>query len=205
MNSAALLSEVQQLRRDLAALSARVLALENQGEQASSVGPVFGSPVTVNYSYPVGSGSIDIPPFPLTGAGSSEELPTATSVPETVAGAPPQSLPVTPALPAFIPEADRRAVAVEIGLFLRRSLDGVHRGTSGRSRLGLPSRCYILVRDLSGNLYNPVRIFNSFGAIKSLVKDQGDCKNSIFVGLPTKWEAKLAVETAGLQWPADGS
>lgn len=206
MNSAALLSEVQQLRRDLAALSARVLALENQGDQGSNSGPTFGSPVTVNYTYPAGLSSVEVPPFPTlaTGGGGGEE-PPALAAGEPSVGSSSQSLPVTPALSAFISEADRRAVAVEVGQFLRRSLDGGFRGASGRSRLGLPSRCYVLVRDISGRTYDPVRTFTSFGAIRPLVKNaQGECLDSIFVGLPSIWEAKLAVETAGLHWPGNG-
>lgn len=46
-------------------------------------------------------------------------------------------------------DAERRAVAVEVGHFLSRALAGEHRGSSGRSKLPLASRIYVLARDIN--------------------------------------------------------
>ena len=100
-------------------------------------------------------------------------------------------------------EAERRTAAIEVGRFLRHALEEEHQGASSRDRIKLQSRVYILCKNISGRLYNPVKIFHSFAAIKPLVKVDGECGNSVFVGLPTVWEAKVAVRAAGLNWPAD--
>lgn len=60
----------------------------------------------------------------------------------------------------------------------------------------------MLVRDLEGRFYDPVGIYDSFAALKPLVRDGDFLGESIFIGLPTQWEARVAVEQAGLNWPA---
>lgn len=75
-------------------------------------------------------------------------------------------------------------------------------GASGRQEVNLPSKVYVLVRDLQGRLYDPVEVFTTFGAIRPHVRDGDFLGESIFVGFPTQWEAKLAVQQAGLRWPA---
>lgn len=96
----------------------------------------------------------------------------------------------------------RREVASGIGDFIRRNLDGTNRGPSGRQQISLPSKVYILARDISGQDYNPVQVFHSFAAIRPHVRDGDFLGDSIFVGFPTLWEAQVAVRQAGLQWPA---
>eukprot|EP00438_Fugacium_kawagutii_P014589 Skav231488 [mRNA] locus=scaffold820:416816:419018:+ [translate_table: standard] len=54
-------------------------------------------------------------------------------------------------------DSERAAAARSVGAFLRRSLAGDHRGESGRDRVQLQSRIYILCKDLAGNTYNPVK------------------------------------------------
>ena len=195
--SSALLAEIQSLRRDLADLASRVLALE---ERLSSSAPrAVASPVTVNYSV---SGSASYPAVPdlpeFQGFSPGEN-----NLNSGVSAAHSFDSPVRN-LAADYSDEERRQVAIGVGAFLRRSLEGGHRGESGRERIKLQSRVYILVRDLQGQVYDPVRVFRSFSALKPLVKEGGQCGDSIFIGLPTVWEAKLSVATAGLQWPADG-
>lgn len=153
------LAELQSLRQDLAALSVRVLALEERLVDRSATPGPFSSPVTVNYVSTGGSPAVEIPPFPDLGQGVLSPLvePASTSSRRSSPGAAPT-------------EAERRSAAIAIGQFLRRSLAGDHRGESGRSRISLPSTIYILVRDIRGRQYNPVRIYYSFSAIRPFVK-----------------------------------
>ncbi len=99
--------------------------------------------------------------------------------------------------------AYREQIARGIGCFLARSLAGENRGNSGRDRLrGLQSRHYIVIRDFDGQVTtSPVRILTTFTAVKSLCKRPSGYGDSIFVGVPSLREAKIAVETAGFSWP----
>lgn len=190
---ASVVSELQSLRREVADLQARVLALENP-ESAAEALP-FASPVTVNYSFASGAPQQypALPPFPLSSPGerlSATEFSSPAS--NTTAGSVQYS------------EVQRREAAVRVGQFLRRALAGEVRGDSGRSSLRLPSRCYVLCQDITGQRFNPVRIFSSWSSIKPHVKVGADCGDSIFVGLPSIWEAEVAIREAGLQVPSHG-
>ena len=100
--------------------------------------------------------------------------------------------------------AFREQVARQIGEFLRRAVAGDHRRGSGRDQLrGLQSRLYIIVRDFSGKVTtSPVRVTSKFGKVKELCYKSGSWGDSVFVGIPTAEEGKLAAETAGYSWPA---
>eukprot|EP00438_Fugacium_kawagutii_P036303 Skav214225 [mRNA] locus=scaffold856:87145:101073:+ [translate_table: standard] len=66
----------------------------------------------------------------------------------------------------------REEVARQVGAFLRRSLNGEHRGASGRGLLpNLQNRIYIVVRDYQGTVYDPVRIENRFHRVRALCQD----------------------------------
>lgn len=186
MSIAEVLAELRGLRSEVAELSSRVHLLES----GSGTVPA-AAPVTVNYT------NYTTPP-------SSP----APYVPEHLAGSPgsvigrPTSLPSsTTSEPS---EAERRAAAESIGRFLRRSLDGGARGESGRSRINLPSKVYLLCRDFRGVSYNPPQLYYSFSSICPLVKRGNTFGDSIFVGLPSLWEARLTVEAANLHWSTDG-
>ena len=98
----------------------------------------------------------------------------------------------------------RQEVAREIGDFLKRSLQGVHRGESGRDKVrGLQNRLYVIVRDAEGTTYNPALVVKAFSKVKSLCYRSGSWCDSIFVGLPSQSEASIAVLSAGLQWPSE--
>lgn len=100
--------------------------------------------------------------------------------------------------------AFREQVARQIGEFLRRAVAGDHRQTSGRDQLrGLQSRLYIIVRDHSGRTTTaPVRVTTKFSRVKELCYKAGGWGDSVFVGVPTADEGRLAAETAGYSWPA---
>jgi hypothetical protein len=98
----------------------------------------------------------------------------------------------------------REEVAKEIGEFLKRSLQGQHRGESGRDKIkGLQNRLYIVARDAEGKVYNPALVLKAFQRVKTLCYKNGSWGDSIFVGLPSYTEASIAVHHAGLQWPTD--
>lgn len=97
----------------------------------------------------------------------------------------------------------RERIAGDIGRFFVRCLEGTNRGSSGRDRLNLPSRVYVVIRDKAGFITrDPVRVFTKFTEVKSLCAESGDFGQSIFCGFPSQREAKIAVEVAGLSWPA---
>lgn len=183
MSNQALLLELQALRQELAVLSSRVLALELASGTAPSSSGGAGTLVSVSYN-PAGETSSAAPFVPSDSpAAAAPEIGSGTAV-------------ETPS------EAERRDIATQVGQFLRRALDGRPRGTSGRDQVPLSSRYYVLCRDISGNCYNPVRVFKTFSALKPLVKEaNGTCGDSVFIGFATIWEAQVAVRIAGLKWP----
>ena len=95
----------------------------------------------------------------------------------------------------------RGAACREIGLFLKRARDGEHRGVSGRDRLPDASRYWVVVRDFSGNLLEPVGIFSRFGDCKGLVKRGSDLGNSVFIGLPSRGDVIAVLDAAGIPLP----
>ena len=101
-----------------------------------------------------------------------------------------------------ITEEERREIARSIGAFFRRCLEGLSRGTSGRDRNPLQSRCYVVVADYKGQRFNPPLLFDQFSPVKELCKRGSATGSSIFCGFPAQWEAKLACEAAGLSLPA---
>lgn len=98
--------------------------------------------------------------------------------------------------------AVRVEAAKETGRFFLRCLGGGSRGLSGRERVQLPNRIYVLVRDIEGKIStSPVRVYKSYNQLHPFVKRGQSLGDSVFAGFPSKWEAQLAVETAGYGWP----
>ena len=111
--------------------------------------------------------------------------------------------PATPSNPGTpLTWIERENICDRIGKFLVRSLEGNHRGTSGRELLPNSSRIWVVVRDYEKVIYTPVRVFRTWTPAKQLVKPNGaDPGDSIFVGLPSEREARQAVFAAQLPWP----
>lgn len=175
----------EELQAQILELRERVETLEQHLVQQR----VVNSPVTVNYSVAL--------PSALPPAGESVASTAAVQPPVAPSGG-------STSRSAEHSDAQRIEIATGVGRYLRRALDGDHLATSGRDQLRLASRVYILVRDIRGTLYNPVQIHRAFSTLRPLVKDSsGGLGDSIFVGLPTIWEAKLAVQAASLSWPPD--
>ena len=89
----------------------------------------------------------------------------------------------------------------DLALFLRRCREGLPRGSSGRDRLRLQNRYYIILADYEG-VFLPEPIFTSgFAEVRRICKRGADAGGSVFVGLATQWEAKLALESGGFVIP----
>ena len=153
--------------------------------------------------------------------GGDPETSLTASTPATTSGpfAPPHRLgssqaaasfgPATPSAPSLPKRSAelsdaRREAAVSVGHFFERCLKGLPRGLSGRERVELASRVYVLVKDFEQKVYEPVQVYHRWGDIKPLVSRTGNqLGDSIFAGFPTLQEAQIAVAAAGLTWPRD--
>ena len=98
--------------------------------------------------------------------------------------------------------SEREQIARDIGLWLRRALDGRPRGPSGRDRIQLSSRFYVVCRDIHGAVHNPPLLFSSWKLAKESCFRQGEPGDAIFVGLPSKTEIEIALRSASLRLPA---
>ena len=134
---------------------------------------------------------------------------TSRLTPSSYAGG---SLPGSPGLvtetpsgpPCVLSWAQREAIADSIGHFLHRALSGDHRQSSGRDRIPLPSRIWIICRDFAGQIYTPVKVVRSWSSCRDLCKPRGVAGapgDAVFVGLPSEREGRRAVASAGLVWP----
>ena len=100
--------------------------------------------------------------------------------------------------------AQRVEVAEEVGRFLGRAYRGEFRGSSGRSKVNLSSRIYVVLAGFDGLLLPEPRLFSTFHKVRELCQRGPDSGDSIYVGLPSQAEAAIALRAAGLSWPAAG-
>lgn len=191
-------AEVRELRSELRRLTLRV---DEQSDQLSELGDRVSEVSSVAARSVVEEESLEEVPVRDLVEERGESSTGGYSVVSAPAPLPTNSL--TPTGSTELTWAFREEVARQIGGFLRRSLDGQHRGPSGREQLRqLASRVYLVVRDFEGNVFDrPVRLFNRFQPVKQLCYKKGTWGDSIFIGLPSQREAYLAVVSAGLGWP----
>ena len=97
---------------------------------------------------------------------------------------------------------ERREIARGIGRWLKRCAEGEIRGPSGRDQINLPSKLYLIIRDIHSKVYNPPLIYFTWAEAKSLCVVRGQPTDSIFIGLPSKEEARVAISAAGFEFPA---
>ena len=72
--------------------------------------------------------------------------------------------------------SERETVARGIGKWIRRCLRGELRGLSGRERINLQSRIYLVVRDIQGQVHDPPLVLTAGSGVpklSSLAKIQG--------------------------------
>ena len=97
----------------------------------------------------------------------------------------------------------REEAARETGRFFARCLTGLPRGNSGRQKIRLQNNFYVVIREFNGKLHtSPAKVFSQFNLCRTLVAQGGRGTNygdSIFAGFC----AKIAVEEAGFEWPAE--
>ena len=63
--------------------------------------------------------------------------------------------------------AIRSGICKDIGRFIRRALSGEHRGSSGRDRLNLSSRIWLVFRNYRGQVFTqPCKLFHRFAEAK---------------------------------------
>ena len=119
----------------------------------------------------------------------------------------PLSIPASPAgYPADPPSGEldwptRERICRQIGLFVEGALRGEITGTSGRERLPYRSRFYLVVRDFGGQQFDPPRVFSRWTVAQRLVERASGFGRSVFVGLPSKREVSVVVDSAGLRQP----
>lgn len=96
---------------------------------------------------------------------------------------------------------EREQICDGIAEYIRRALRGEHRGPSGRDRIPLASRIWLVFRDFEGRVYQPVKVCRNFTDCKALVKRGEDCGQSVFIGLPSEREACRVAGISGVGWP----
>ena len=75
--------------------------------------------------------------------------------------------------------AEREEIAEGIGHWIRRCLEGGHRGTSGRDRNPLQSRLWLVIRSIEGEDFNPPLAYRNWTSAKALVKRGAETGGSI--------------------------
>ena len=60
-----------------------------------------------------------------------------------------------------------------------------------------------MVRGIDNRDYNPPLVYSNWSAAKRLVKIGDQTGDSIFYGVPSKTEAQITVESAGLAWSGE--
>ena len=188
-------AEVRRLRRGLSEL--RQLVEGRSDSRESDSRPVSGHPGKVRGStYSGYSGSSTSPDREggalVVGATSAQQsLPVASVSPTTAPS------------PTSLTWLQREQICDEIGRFLARAIGGSFRGPSGRDKINLPSRIWIIARDYAGQIYTPVKVVRTWSSCKVLIKPNNhECGDSVFVGLPSEREARRVVAAAELDWPA---
>lgn len=94
--------------------------------------------------------------------------------------------------------SERVSVAKGIGAWINRCLRGEFRGLSGREKIKLGSVLYLVVKGVSGEVFNPPKVTWSWTETKPFVQRSGNYGCSIFIGFPSKEEACLALEETEL-------
>lgn len=135
--------------------------------------------------------------FPAAGAAAGSTFSSASASSPAAAGAGAAAGPGGP-----LSESDRTALALRIGYWVRGRLAGERGTASGRDTNPLQNQVYIVFRDWSGSACSPVTVFRSWAATSQVVRQQSTFGNSVFIGFPTEWEARLAVQAAQCHWPA---
>eukprot|EP00435_Cladocopium_sp_Y103_P018461 s4220_g4.t1 len=194
-------AEVRRLRRGLSELRALVVPSQGSGSSFESDSRESADP-----------GRRAAAPHSTSGYPSTSPERAAGQSGQSVRAAVEQSAPAASTLTSAAPSShttltwlQREEICDQIGRFLARSIAGGHRGSSGREKINLPSRLWVIVRDYAGQIYTPVKVVRTWTSCKVLCKPNNyECGDSVFVGLPSEREARRVVQAAQLEWPAVG-
>ena len=217
MSGGPLAAEVFSLRQELAAvkrlvsgIESRLAALEAEAEfETVSESEVFGSGSggarlsrTPHPSPPLGSGGVVLSPArqPSRAGRPSSASSSLQGSGGVNQGRSEYSDGTSAANPGPPSSEFRAAIAAEVGSFLARALSGASRGTSGRDRLSLQSKYYIILADYQGRRPTEPLICNTFARVREHCCRGPDRGQSVFVGLPSQVEASVALRTAGFEW-----
>lgn len=95
----------------------------------------------------------------------------------------------------------RESVAKEVGVFIKKELQGEIRMISGREKIReLKTRFYLIARGFDGTTYNPVVVTTTLARARQLCQRGSEFGRSFFIGVPTTREGRIAVLEAGLTW-----
>lgn len=99
---------------------------------------------------------------------------------------------------------EREKICKEVGHFVRRALSGQHRGVSGRNRIKLASRLWLVFRTIQGVVHTePCLLLHRFSEVKELCFEENETGDSVFIGLPSLREASWVAAAAGCSLPRD--
>ena len=185
-------AEVSDLRDEVETLRGELVKVRRAVSdiRLGAVDPIRESAEESEDSYSVVS---EYPPSSAAAGGAYSTAGSVVNRPSTSA---------SPSPPCVLSWREREEIADQIGHFIARSVSGQHRGLSGREKVPLASRLWVVVRDYAGQIYSPVKVVRSWSSAKLLVKRGQDCGDSIFVGFASEREGRRAIAVAGLNWPS---
>ena len=91
-------------------------------------------------------------------------------------------------------------LARDLGAFIRRALAGEHTQGSGRDRLNLKSRVYLVFAGFDRVHLSRPKVFLQFNQVSAICKRGSSFGSSVFIGVPSQWEARVVIESAGFEW-----
>ena len=136
------------------------------------------------------------------GAGSAhQQTSVAADFDQASASSLAPSLPLEPQASTTLSDEARTCLAESIGQWVTLALAGHRVAESGRKTNKLRSRLWLVFKDFDGTEFNPVQVFNAWNKAKRLVKQEDELGDSLCIGTPTMWEARIVVREAGKNWP----
>ena len=182
-------AEVRSLRQEIQELRALLGAPGNDGYELvdSERGP-YRRPASPATPAPVHSRS----------SGSGSHFQVRPSVQRSPGETDPLQGPPAPG-PEDFPRTQRDEACRQIGRFLSNCLHGRHRGASGRDLLPQGSRFWLVCRTVDGRELRPPVAYSTFAAAKPLCKVGAECREAVFIGLPSRADVDAVCAAAGLE------
>ena len=186
MSGGASVRDIRILEASLARLTLRLEAAE---ERIAELERLQGRESSSHSGYSVVTAPRRTSPTSQTAPPPAQEYPLQASAQSSSAPGP------------RLNDRERQELADQLGDWIRRELEGRGGGVSGRDRLELRSRLYVIAQDWQGNRFNPVRVYARLSELRNHFRTRQDPDASVFLGFATAWEARRAVARARLDWP----